>query len=335
MRKIALLLLITTLSFSLLAQDAAKEAQAVAGRTAKNEGGKKVGSWTKGGIFNLNINQGGYDNWIPAGDANTSLGVNGYLNLFANKEWKGKKKAKTKTWTNNLDIFEAILNTKNDAGVSTNNKLDDRIDFLSRYSVQLKDKINFSTVANMRTQLYDTKANGDRINGFFAPAVVTLAPGFEWKPNSWFSAFYSPLSSRWVVVSNGPSSIAQSLYKQRKAVNPDYSESVYDIKPFGVDQKRQVDWQVGSYASFNVNKDLSKNINFKSRLDLYSNYANNPQNVDIFFTNFLNMKVNKYINVGISLDLVYDDDFRNFGTYKDKAALQYKHLISVGFGYKF
>jgi hypothetical protein len=313
MRKIALLLLATTLTFSLFAQDAVKEAQAAAARTVKNEGGKTVGSWTKGGIFNMNINQGGYDNWLPAGDANTSFGINGYLNLFANKAWKGKhKKAKSKYWTNNLDVFEATQITKNDAGASRTDKLDDRIDFLSKYGVQLKEKINFTTVLNARTQLYNTLANGKRVSGFFAPAVITLAPGFEWMPNKWFSAFLSPIANRWVVASNGPYEIAINTG------NP---------KPFGVEPRRGVDWQPGYFAQLNFNKDIAKNINLRSRLDLYGNYANNPQNVDVFFTNVLSMKVNKYISANINLDMVYDDDIIQ--------KLQYKHLIGVGFGYKF
>jgi hypothetical protein len=321
MRKIALLVIAAGISLSTLAQDGVREVQAVASKTVKNEGGTRVGSWTKGGAFSINVNQGGYDNWIPAGDADWSIGANGYINLFANKAWAGKKKGKLKSWTNNLDIYEAVQNVHDErTDLNTFNKLEDRIDFLSRYSLQLKKTVGFSAIANLRTQLYDTKANGKRISGFFAPAVVTFAPGFEWKPNTWFNAFVSPFANRWVVISNGPYSLVQNIP---------------NAKPFGVDPTRQVDWQPGAFVQLNLNKDLDKNkkVNLKSRLDLY--YANNPDNVDIFFTNILSMKVTKWFSANVNLTMIYDDDVKQFGFNRTNAALQYNHNIGIGITRRF
>lgn len=318
MRKIALLLVATAFSFVATAQDAKTK------KAAPKQGAKRTGSWKKGGSFMLNVNQGGFDNWIPAGDADWSIGLNGNINLFANKAWAGKKKGKAKTWNNNLDIFQAIQNVHNErTDANAFNKLDDRIDLLSRYSVQLKKTLSFSTLANVRTQLYDTRnANKNRISGFFAPAVITLAPGFEWKPKPYFTAFISPFSNRWVVVSNGPYSIAQNLEV---------------AKPYGVDPGRMVDWQPGAFAQFLFNKDLgkAKKVNWRSRLDLYSNYANNTKNVDVFFDNVLSFKVNKWISAGINLTMIYDDDIKQFGWNRDKAGLQYNHTIGIGLTRKF
>lgn len=318
------MLMAATVGFASYAQDGAvKEMQDAAGKTAKNEGGTTKGAWTRGGAFNLNVNQGGYDNWIPTGDADYSIGVNGYLNLFANKAWAGKKKGKAKRWTNNLEIFQAIQSIHDErTDVNKFDKLDDRIDFLSRYSVQLKQKVGFSVIANARTQMYDTKKDGKRISGFFAPAVVTIAPGVEWRPCDYFNLFYSPLSARWIFVTNGPYSLSQNIPTP---------------KPFGVDPNREVDFQPGGFLTANFQKDLdkAKKINLRSRLDLYSNYRGNPQNVDIFFTNFLSMKVNKWISAGINLDMIYDDDVKQFGYNRNKAGLQYKHIIGIGLGARF
>lgn len=316
MRKLVLLCLSICLTAGVWAQDAGKKAK-------KAKKPASPATWKKGGIINLNVNQGGYDNWMAMGDADYSIGVNGYLNLFANREWKGKCKGVPKTWTNSLDIFQAIQSVHDERTDNNNfSKLDDRLDFLSRYSISLGKKLYHTSIANLRTQLYDTKnSDGKRISGFFAPAVVTVAPtGVEWKPNDWFSAFVTPASLRWVFLTNGPYSI------QINTKTP---------KPFGVNPNREVDFQPGAYAQFNLNKKLAKNIQLRSRLDLYSNYANNPDNVDVFMTNFLSMSVNKWINVGINLDLVYDDDVRQFGWSRDKAGLQYKHIIGVGFGARF
>jgi Protein of unknown function (DUF3078) len=324
MRKIALLFVAVALSSASIAQDVAREAQAVASKTVKNEGGKKVGSWVKGGAFSVNVNQGGYDNWLPAGDADWSVGANGFINLFANKSWAGKKKGKVKSWTNNLDIFEGILSTHDErTNINSFNKLDDRIDFLSRYSILLKKTVGIASVLNVRTQLYDTKAGGKRVSGFFAPAIVTFIPiGFEWKPNSWFNAYASPLSNRWVIVSNGPNQIAANIPNS---------------KPFGVDPSRQVDYQLGTFIQLNLNKDLNKakTVSLSSRLDLYSNYRNNPENIDVFFTNLLNMKVTKWFGASIGLTMIYDDDIKQFGFGRNRAGLQYNHAINIGVTRKF
>lgn len=301
------------------AQDAAqKEAQAVSGRTVKNEGGVTKGSWTRGGQFSLNLNQGGYDNWISAGDADWSIGGNGYLNLFANKAWKGKKSGKAKTWNNNLDVNQGILNVHDErTDVNSFNKLDDRIDFLSKYSVEVAKNLGFATVANLRTQLYDTKSNGARKSGFMAPGFVTLAPGFQWTPNKAITVFFSPISNRWVIISNGPYSLVQGIPS---------------AKPYGVDPTRKVDWQPGAFAQVLLNTSLGKEkkVGLKSRLDMYSNYANKPQNIDLFFDNVVSFKVTKWISANINLTMIYDDDTRLFGWGRNKAALQYNHNIGIG-----
>ncbi|MBL7728495.1 MAG: DUF3078 domain-containing protein [Dinghuibacter sp.] len=315
MRKVVLLCFTFCLAIASFAQDA--------GKKTKGKKAPQPAKWTKGGVINLNINQGGYDNWLAMGDADYSIGVNGYLNLFANRAWNGKHKGKkAKAWTNNLEIFQAIQSVHDERTDENNfSKLDDRFDFLSRYSVQLYKTLSFATIANLRTQLYDTK-NSDkkRVSGFFAPAVVTFAPGLEWKPCESFNAFITPASLRWVFLTNGP----YSIYLNTK--NP---------KPYGVNPDREVDFQPGAYAQFNLNKKLAKNINLKSRLDLYSNYRNNPENVDVFMTNFLSMKVNKWISAGVNVDLIYDDDVRQFGWDRTKPGLQYKHIIGVGFAAQF
>lgn len=320
MRKVVLLCFTVCLAVAAVAQDAGK---AKGGKKAKNKGVAQPVKWTRGGVINLNVNQGGYDNWLAMGDADYSLGVNGYLNLFANKEWKGKRKAKAKMWANSLEIFQAIQSVHDERKDENNfSKLDDRFDFLSRYTVELTKKVSYASVANLRTQLYDTKnADKKRVSGFFAPAVVTVAPvGIELKPCSSFTAFVSPIALRWVFLTNGP----YSIYLNTN--NP---------KPFGVNPDREVDFQPGAYAQFTLNKKLAKNISLKSRLDLYSNYRNNPNNVDVFMTNFLSMSVNKWINVGVNVDLAYDDDIRQFGWDRTKPGLQYKHIIGVGFAAKF
>ncbi|WP_315819916.1 hypothetical protein [Paraflavitalea speifideaquila] len=60
-----------------------------------------------------------------------------------------------------------------------------------------------------------------------------------------------------------------------------------------------------------------------------------PQNVDVFWTNAIVMKVNKFLNVTYNFDLIYDDDVRQFGPNENAAGVQLRSLLGVGFSAKF
>jgi hypothetical protein len=46
----------------------------------------------------------------------------------------------------------------------------------------------------------------------------------------------------------------------------------------------------------------------ENRLNLYSNYLDNPQNVDIDYQMHLVMKINKYLSANVALQTIYDDN---------------------------
>ncbi len=96
---------------------------------------------------------------------------------------------------------------------------------------------------------------------------------------------------------------------------------------YGVDPGKKSRSEIGAFLSAQFNKEIATNIVYISRLDLFSNYSRNPQNVDLYFTNVLTMKVNKYISANIALDLLYDDDAIQ--------KLQVRQLLGVGFSAKF
>jgi hypothetical protein len=74
---------------------------------------------------------------------------------------------------------------------------------------------------------------------------------------------------------------------------------------------------------------------YKTRVDLFSNYKINPQNIDLFITNVLTAKIGKNLAFNWNLDLVYDDDVRLFGPTKKSAGLQLKSIVGIGLQVKF
>lgn len=93
--------------------------------------------------------------------------------------------------------------------------------------------------------------------------------------------------------------------------------------------------EFGAFLTANYIKDLNKILSYKGRLDLFSNYANNPQNIDIFFSNLFAAKIYKWLNVTWALDLLYDDDTRLFGSSGTRPATQLKSQFGLGAQVKF
>ncbi len=318
----------------LFAQDAgAKEMQSAA--AAKTADGGKVGKngWRKGGSISINLTQVGNSNWIAAGGDKFSMSTAASLNAFASKTW-GRK-----TWDNILDINYGLVNTTT-LGVR---KINDRIDFLTKLTYQPKKwkKFGLASLAQFRSQLtdgfeYDYYGSGAkrRNSGFFAPAYITVVPvGVSWTPNSWFSAFASPLSARWTIVSNAPYS-----YAAQGGIFEGNIETPL-AKIYGVDPVKEHRGEFGFFLTASARKDIMKNVSYYGKIDLYSDYIKEPSNVDMFMTNQFKMKVNRFISVSYNLDLLYDDDIKqkqaNPFVKSNSVGLQLLSTLGVGFNAKF
>ena len=82
---------------------------------------------------------------------------------------------------------------------------------------------------------------------------------------------------------------------------------------YGVDPGKHCETEFGAFASINYLKEFNKIVSYKGRLDLFANYQNNPQNIDLYFTNILNVKLSKVLSATWSVDMIYDDDVSLFG----------------------
>jgi hypothetical protein len=286
----------------LIAQDkTVKDLQADAGKTIKKDPNDTIPKiWKTGGLFTLNAAQGSLSNWVGGGDK-FSLSVVSSLNLYAYYK-KGKN-----TWDNTLDLGYGFVKTTS----LGQRKNDDRIDLLSKYGHELAPKWYLSTLFNFRTQFSKGYTySKDSLNrdvktlssASFAPAYFLLSLGIDFRPTDYFSLFLSPITERLLVVTN---------------------DSLSGIGAFGVEPGKKTRSEIGAFVSAQFKKEIAKNIVYTARMDLFSNYQRNPQNVDLYFTNLLAMKVNKYMSANIALDLLYDDDAIQ--------KLQVRELIGVGF----
>ena len=104
---------------------------------------------------------------------------------------------------------------------------------------------------------------------------------------------------------------------------------------YGVEPGRHSKAEFGAFASANYIKEISPSIQYRGRLDLFSNYRHNPQNIDLFMTNVFSVNLFKLLSASWNIDFIYDDDVRIFGKRGTSPALQIKSLIGAGLQVKF
>lgn len=274
-------------------------------RTIKKEADTSKWAWKRGGLFLFSLSQGSLSNWAAGGD-NFSLAANTYLNYYIFHQ-KGRK-----VWDNNMDLNLGYVNTSSSGG----RKNDDRMDFLSKfgYKMDTTGKWFLSSLFNFRSQFFDGFNYGtnpaELSSSFLAPGYFIFSLGFDYKPSNKLSVFLSPLTSRYTVVTK---------------------KELYDKGLYGVPKGQKTLNEIGAFVTVNYSTTVAKNIAYKGRMDLFSNYKLDPQNVDLFMTNQLAFKINKYFSATYSLDLIYDDNVRLFGPNNTSPALQTKSLIGIGF----
>ena len=260
--------------------------------------------WKTGGLFTLNLAQGSLSNWQGGGDKSSFSAV-GFVNLFA--AWREGKHV----WNNTLDLGYGYINTTSLGA----RKSDDRNDLLTKYGYEISNNLYASALFNFRSQFaagyaYASDPNGvetkNLTSEFMAPGYMLISLGLDYKPQPYLSVFASPFTERWVFVAN-------DLLSSQGA--------------YGVDTGATSRNEFGAFLSTEFNKDIMTNVSLKSRLDLFSNYKNRPGNIDIFWTNVLAMKINKYLTANVALDLLYDDNAI--------ARMQIRQLLGIGFSAKF
>lgn len=263
--------------------------------------------WKKGGLYNLNIAQASLSNWAAGGD-DFSLAVNSLLSLY------GFYKNGKHSWDNTFDFNLGYVNTTS----LGSRKNDDRFDLLSKYGYALNSKLNVSGLFNLRSQFFKgyTYANDVRTlsSNFMAPGYLLLSAGLDYKPTKNLSIFFSPITARWVIVRD---------------------TALSNKGAYGVTPGKKSNLEVGAFATVNYMKEISKNITYKGRLDLFSNYKKKPGNVDLFMSNILSVKLSKVLSATWGVDMIYDDDVRLFGTNKNRPGLQVKSLVGIGLLVKF
>lgn len=281
---------------------------------ASGENPDTIKYWKNSGIFSLNAAQSSFSNWSAGGQ--NSIALNGLVNLTAN--YKKNKSA----WDNTFDFGYGMLQRDNGEDKKTWIKTDDKINITSKYGYQASKVWYYTALFNFKTQFtegynYLNASEKVKISDFMAPGYLLFSLGMDYKPNDNLSVFISPVTMKSTIVND---------------------KELYEAGAFGVDPGKKLRNEFGAYINAQYKKDeIVKNVNFSTKLDLFTNYLNNPQNIDVNWETLFVLKVNKFISATVSTNLIYDDDTDYIDSEGTNLGpkVQFKEVIGVGFTYKF
>jgi hypothetical protein len=273
--------------------------------------------WTHKGNFGLNFGQSSYTNWSAGGQS--SLNGQAIFN-YELHYLKGNFK-----WDNTLNtaLGYSFFDFKKKPI-----KTDDKIEFTSLAGIKATEHLNYSAELAFRSQFaYGFKYDEDSTNyisKFLAPAYITLGVGMECAPSKYFSLYFSPVTGRVTIVNDdrlaeeGAFGV-NDLDKNDTVVHTNFAKVRYEF---------------GARAVAKFQYPIAKNIDFNTKLELFSNYLNHPERVDVDWQNMLVLKVNDWLNCNLATHLIYDYDipfYDEAGERIEGSKVQFKEVLAIGF----
>ncbi|WP_299124609.1 DUF3078 domain-containing protein [uncultured Tenacibaculum sp.] len=238
--------------------------------------------WKKSGNISFLFNQSAFNNWLAGGTNNISgtLGLNYDFN-YTKGDW---------TWDNKIIASYGLTKLRG----QDLQKTDDRFELNSLVGKKASGYWYYSAFFNFKTQMSSTFANGVQTSHFFSPAYFQFGPGMLWKKSDNLKVNLAPATSKLVVVN---------------------SDLTVAGPAFGVAQGESTRYELGAAVNAYYKFVIMENVSVENILNLYSNYLEDFQNVDIDYTVNVVMKVNKYLSANLSMQAIYDDNaFRGFQT---------------------
>jgi hypothetical protein len=258
--------------------------------------------WTTGGLVSVYFTQSKYDNWSAGGE--DALMLNSALKLFA------RYKKDRLSWENSFDGVYGFI--KNDD--YNHRKSDDRLELSTKFGYKASKQWYYGAAFTVKTQFYEgfdySKDTMVQVSDFLTPAYVFISLGMDYKLSDIFSALMAPISGKLTYVNDTA-----------------FSEL------YGVDSGESSRYELGALIRLQYQQDIVENINVFSKLELFSNYFDKPEHIDVNWEVNVIAKIYKALNVSVNTQLIYDFDTKPAD--KDAARVQFKEVLGIGLSYKF
>jgi hypothetical protein len=259
-------------------------------------------------------------NWVKGGEKSLSslLDITGYVD-YNNKE--------KKLSSNHFGRIKLGFLSSGDNPIRKNQDL---IETNSKLNHKAFGKFDFSGIMLFKTQIakgYNYPNDSVPVSKFINPAILTLGFGLDFKPNPQTSINFSPLSYKGTYMTD-------TLH--------------IDQTKYGIPADRKSKHEPG--MSFMVTHLWRpyKSVAMTNRLQLFTNYVDNPQNIDVDWEMILTANLNWFTDLRVNTHLIFDDDTKTQvlddndkpvlnpdGTPKKTARIQFKEMIGISLAFRF
>ncbi|MBQ2796939.1 MAG: DUF3078 domain-containing protein [Tidjanibacter sp.] len=239
--------------------------------------------WKMAGSAGITGSQMTLTNWAAGGDPSVAADFQFNYSIDYQKD--------NSLWQNRLELAYGLNRTESNGTRKTN----DKIYFSSSYGQKVHDGLYVSALVKFNTQFangFDYAVKNDngsykQTSGFMAPAYFSGGLGVEWKPKGWLSVNASPATWKATLVNNE------------------------GLRPFyGLEADQMMRHEFGGNVKIEVQGKIVGDLSGYTRLNLFSNFLDNPQNVDVDWTMRLDLKINKWLSANVNLHAIYDDDIK-------------------------
>ncbi|MBN3663079.1 MAG: DUF3078 domain-containing protein [Ornithobacterium rhinotracheale] len=302
--RISFILLVVPVLIMAQVKDVAREIKKIEFNLKKIEKRR----WTRSGNLQVNFGQHHYENWVG--------GNLGKLEIFGKISQRLKFQNQQMVWESSFDVLYGLnKNYEQDFRKSS-----DQILFNSILGKKVSNNFSYSYFLNLQTQLtnsYDYARDPDnnyRLSGFLAPLYINTGPGVMWRKNDNLVLNLAPASLKATYVSG-------EVYEYKSRNKGFVNNQEHEI--FGVEAGENLNLRLGLYASIYSKYKVLKNVEMENRLSLYSDYLDNPTNIDMDYRMNVNFKINKLLTTNLMVQAVYDDDVHS--------GFQLREHFGVGF----
>jgi hypothetical protein len=306
--------------------------------------------WSCTGVVGLNASATGLVNWAAGGNNNVNGVAFGKVRLLYNEN--------NLSWESNLNLEYGLsyIDQKADAI----QKSSDVIDFKTKFGWQFHKAWYLTAAAGFKSQFafghaYDGTEQPDPITSMFlSPSYTDISVGIDWKPNSIFSLYLSPVAGQITTAYVGDAV---------EAANPGLRQQLQD--KYGVWSYKQGSDEKDYTKSFKAELGLSfkgainytyKDLKIITSLGLFTPYAwdktevldaegnfvgfrdNNRRfgNFDVDWDAAISYQFLKCLNVTLSTSLKYYNGVKianKDGLLAER--VQFKGILGLGVGYSF
>lgn len=305
--------------------------------------------WSCTGVVGLNASATGLVNWAAGGNNNVNGVAFGKVRLLYNEN--------NLSWETNLNLEYGLsyIDQKNDPL----QKSSDVIDFKTKFGWQFHKAWYLTAAAGFQSQFaygraYDgTEAPDPIVSKFLSPSYTDISVGIDWKPNSIFSLYLSPVAGKITTAYVGDA-VEKANPGLREQMQEKYGTWAY-VKDSNEKKYTNCKAELGLNFKGSINYTY-KDLKIITTLGLFTPYAwdktevldaegkfagyrdNNRRfgNFDVDWDAAISYQFLKCLNVTLSTSLKYYNGVK----IADKDGIstervQFKGILGLGVGYSF